>query len=241
MNGEPRHIRRVTMIWAVATVLGIILVLAWYLPTKVASQQAVDVNFTLALFTVLAVPVFMLVVVFGGYSIFAFRSRGMPVEDGPPMHGNMVVQSTWLITTSLLCLFLIVYGLVFLQRVSAAPAPGVLMVNVTGEQWQWHYTYPRYGGVQSTTLMLPINRQVQFDVTSLDVVHSFWVHAFGIKIDAIPGETTTTATTPTELGTYNVRCAELCGLYHAYMQGPVTVVSPKEFATWIAAERSGRA
>lgn len=242
MTSNFTHIRRIILIWVIATVIGIAVVLQVHLPTHEASGQAADVTYTLAVFTVLAVPIFMLVIVFGGYSVFAFRSRGMPTEDGAPIRGNTVIQTLWIIVSGLLCLGLVVYGLVYLQRVSYAAPSGALVVKVTGEQWQWHYTYPQYGGVQSTTLMLPLNQPVEFDVTSLDVDHSFWIHAFGVKIDAIPGETTTTVTTPNRLGTYDVRCVELCGLYHAYMQGSVTVVNQKAFAFWIAGlQQGGRA
>jgi cytochrome c oxidase subunit 2 len=85
--------------------------------------------------------------------------------------------------------------------------------------------------------VLPVGRQVLFRVTSEDVIHSFWISAFGVKIDANPSVITTIQTTPTKIGSYSVRCAELCGLYHAYMEGDVKVVTPQAYTAWVAHQR----
>jgi cytochrome c oxidase subunit 2 len=118
---------------------------------------------------------------------------------------------------------------------SAASAPDRLVINVTGQQWLWTFSYPGEGNVQSDVLYLPENRPVVFDVTSEDVIHSFWVEQMGIKIDANPGVVTQTSVTPTMLGTFDVRCAELCGLYHSNMETTAKVVSPADFTAWLTA------
>ena len=84
--------------------------------------------------------------------------------------------------------------------------------------------------------MLPINRPVIFQVTSTDVIHSFWLPEMGVKVDANPDVTTETNTTPTLLGTFNVRCAELCGLNHSYMETIAKVMSPDDFNNWVRSE-----
>jgi len=81
-----------------------------------------------------------------------------------------------------------------------------------------------------------VNRPVVFHVTSKDVIHSFWVVQMGIKIDANPGEVTKTGVVPDRLGTFDVRCAELCGLLHAHMETQAHVVSTTDFAAWITAQ-----
>ena len=78
-----------------------------------------------------------------------------------------------------------------------------------------------------------MNQPVVFKIQSIDVQHSFWIPAFGIKEDAVPGQTTSVSATPSQMGTYVVRCAELCGLYHAYMETPVYVVSSSDFQAWL--------
>jgi cytochrome c oxidase subunit 2 len=120
-----------------------------------------------------------------------------------------------------------------------ASAPNAMIVNVTGQQWVWTFSYPENGNVESDQLYLPVNRPVVFHVTSKDVIHSFWVVQMGIKIDANPGQVTTTSVVPDTLGNFDVRCAELCGLLHAHMQTKTHVVSTTDFASWIKA-REGR-
>jgi len=84
--------------------------------------------------------------------------------------------------------------------------------------------------------MLPKDRPVVFQVTSTDVIHSFWLPEMGIKVDANPAVTTEVSTTPNLLGTFNVRCAELCGLNHSYMETTATVLSPTDFDSWVRSQ-----
>ena len=87
--------------------------------------------------------------------------------------------------------------------------------------------------LRSAALLRKIDTPLYFNVTSLDVVHNFWVVELGIKIDANPGAITNTGVTPNKLGTFNIRCAELCGLHHAYMQTQINVVTQEEFDSWV--------
>ena len=107
-----------------------------------------------------------------------------------------------------------------------------LKVNVLGEQFAWNFTYPTYGNLQSTTLRLPINRTTKLDMTSRDVIHSFFVPEFRQKEDLLPGQTTTINVTPTKLGHYVIQCAELCGLGHSAMLGQVLVMRQADFQKW---------
>src|SRR6185437_1770077 len=244
---EPRHLLRATIIWVIATAVA--LVVAWFIGPQlagwgsipaVASNRATDVDQVLGLFTLLSIPVFMIVVVFGGYAAFAFRSQGRPDRDGPAVRGHMPLQVTWVIISVILVIFLFGYGLVFYNQIQTAAASDVLVVHVNGEQWLWNYSYPQYGdNAVSTTLVLPVNRPVRFDITSTDVQHSFWIPAFAVKQDAVPGQTTHISATPTQLGTYEVRCAELCGVYHSYMETPLEVVTPDFFSSWIGTIQAG--
>ena len=85
------------------------------------------------------------------------------------------------------------------------------------QQWQFTYRYPQYGGIETFSLALPVDRTVEFHVTSLDVIHSFWAYQLGVKADAVPGADNIAFTTPKHLGLFEIRCAELCGLWHGYM------------------------
>jgi cytochrome c oxidase subunit 2 len=107
-----------------------------------------------------------------------------------------------------------------------------MVVNVTAFQWGWRFEYPDYG-IQSNKLYLPANRQVVLKMNSNDVIHSFWVPEFRIKQDVVPGRTTEYRITPVRIGEYKVRCAEICGASHAYMEAPVVVVSQADFQKWV--------
>ena len=121
-----------------------------------------------------------------------------------------------------------------LSKVTAID-PQAMEVKVFAQQWSWRFKYPE-AGVVSDVLVLPEGQQALLLMESADVIHSFWVPEFRVKQDLVPGITTEIRITPTELGDYTVRCAEVCGLQHTYMLADVQVVTKDEFNTWLAAE-----
>jgi cytochrome c oxidase subunit 2 len=238
------EIKRIAWIWLGITVVLVIfgLVVPARLMGPSASTTMSAVETTMTLFSVAAAPVMALVLAIAAYSLIGWRSRGSqsPVGDGPPIRGNGPVTATWMLVSSLLTVFVLIWGLGEMQSLSAvASAPNAMVVNVTGQQWVWTFSYPQSGNVESDQLYLPVNRPVVFHVTSKDVIHSFWVVQMGIKIDANPGQVTTTSVVPDKLGTFDVRCAELCGLLHAYMETQAHVVSTSDFAAWVNAHGGG--
>jgi cytochrome c oxidase subunit 2 len=139
----------------------------------------------------------------------------------------------WIVVSALLCLFALVGGFIVIQKDSAALLDkNAIQVNVTGQQWLWSFDYEN--GARSEDLYLPVDKPVVFHITSVDVKHSFWVVQMGIKMDANPGYTTDAAVTPNKIGVFDVRCAELCGLLHAYMQTKVHVVSQADYEAWLS-------
>ena len=135
---EPRHLRRVLIIWAVLSVIGIAVWLAvapYILPAAASNLDSTD-EFTIMVLTVLAVPVAMFVWVFLGYSLFAFRVKERPTEDGALLQPKPMLQIGWLGITSVLCLFLLIWGMVaYYQETSAATGPNTLIIRVTGPSW----------------------------------------------------------------------------------------------------------
>ena len=165
-------------------------------------------------------------------------------QESPAIRTNRTGLALWITATSVLAFFLVVWGVMELASISAysygsTPAnqqpnsEKPLLINVTGQQWVWSFQYPDDQNIATANLVVPVNRPLYFNVTSEDVVHNFWVVELGIKIDANPGAVTNTGVTPTELGTYNIRCAELCGLHHAYMETTITVVTEDEYNAWV--------
>jgi cytochrome c oxidase subunit 2 len=117
-----------------------------------------------------------------------------------------------------------------------------MKANVVGIRWQWTFEYPEYG-VTSKELHLVVGKQVVLSMTApeADVIHSFWVPEFRIKQDVVPGRVTEYRVTPIEVGAYKVRCAELCGTSHSYMEAAVIVESQEAFDAWIKAEQAAAA
>ncbi len=239
---EPNHLRRAIILWIVLSVvlIAIWLAVAQFILPPSASALGDGDNFTFSVFTVISIPVAMFVFVFLGYSFLTFRVRGRPTEDGIPLQPRPALQISWVGITSVLCLFLVIWGLfAFYQETSAASTTDTLVVNVTGQQWQWTFSYPQYSATSTgaQVIELPVNRPVEFYVTSLDVLHGFAIQALGIRVDANPGQMTSTpVVTPSQTGTYAVRCVELCGLLHSYMWEAVKVVPVGDFNTWIQSQ-----
>ena len=237
VNREPNHIRRAIIIWAVLSVIGMVIVVLttpYVLPVAASGLDVTD-NITMAMLTILSVPVALFVFVFLAYSLLVFRVNGRPTEDAPVLKPRPGLQISWMGITGALCLFLLIWGFFGFYQDTTATSAEELVVRVTAQQWLWTFNYPQYGASsQGQVLELPVNRPVEFDVTSEDVLHGFAIQAFGIRVDANPGEVTTTVlVTPSQIGSYAVRCVELCGLYHTYMWSAVKVVSTSDFNSWI--------
>lgn len=238
---EPRHFRRVMISWVVVSIVGIViwLILAPLILPQGASNLDHADDFTIIIFTVLAIPVAAFVFVFLAYSLIFFRTPGRPTEDAVPLKPRPGIQIGWLGITGALCLFLFIWGMIaYYQETSAAPTSSTLIVQVTAQQWYWSFNFPQYGtSSQGQVIELPVNRPVQFIVTSEDVLHGFAIRAMGVRVDANPGEMTTTpVVTPDTIGTYTVNCVELCGLLHSFMWEQINVVDQSTFNSWITSQ-----
>ncbi len=250
-QGEPSHGRRIAMIWAVVTlvlVLVMLFVLGPHIPPYDRSTQSHDQHVVNVVLATLAMPVAAMIWVFFAYSIAVFRQRGDTIVDGPPITGDSRIQITWLVVTAVLVLGLAAYGTIGLfssdgagggqgpnPLAKPANAGQALQVQVIGQQWLWTFRYPSYGGVETPDLALPVNREIEFHVTSLDVAHSFWAYELGVKADAIPGSDNVAFVKVLKTGAFQIRCAELCGLWHGHMNTTGQVMTQARFRSWIAA------
>ena len=226
-----RHLLTAGVVWVALSVLGVILVLGMQIIPLIASREAEIEDRAFVLLTAASVPVLMLVVVALAYSALLFRATD-EVADGPPVHGHTGFQAAWIGISLVLVLFLFVYGAIGLVEIRGAQTAD-FEVTVNAEQWKWHYEYPTTG-VKSDELHIPVDRRVHLTITSIDVIHSFWVPAFGIKQDAVPGRPTNVYMTATHLGTYSGMCAELCGLGHTGMTTTVVVSDQAALDAWLS-------
>ncbi|MEA2461987.1 MAG: cytochrome c oxidase subunit [Actinomycetota bacterium] len=242
-------------IWLVvsAVITPLVLILNPDLPPGRASDDAAGQVVDNDVLTAVALPLFLMVAVFLVYSIVRFRHTGQEIAEGPRLQGHDRLQMVWIAGSVVLVAGLFAYGTWRILEPSASgsgqgpdplsPAKTVagkplLPVQVIGQQWQFTYRYPTSGGLQTPHLVLPVDRPVEFHVTSLDAIHSFWAYQLGVKADANPGVDNVAYVTPTRVGHFDVRCAELCGIWHGYMFDQGEVVTASEFESWIAAQQS---
>jgi len=229
------QLRQMLLIGVIASALGIALALAidWF-PTQ-ASVQGEKIDTLWDVLLIASVPVFVLVETIVLYCAIKFRMRpGEELKDGPPIHGNTKLEIVWTAIPAILLVGLCTYAYLVLTDIEKAPAgEKALDVRVVGEQFTWTFFIKNDQGkeVKTNQLYLPEGRPVSFTVQSKDVIHDFWVPAFRMKIDAVPGIDTHLRVTPKKIGDYPVVCAELCGLGHSTMRQTAHVVSTGDFGS----------
>ena len=235
----------VAAIWLILTAIGELLAVFVDIYPVARSDKAEEIEHAFKVLVYFAVPVFAMVVAVLVYSIVRRSTTELPEEDGPALQGRGPVPLAWLGITAALTLAIMIYpGLVSIPSIFGDEPNPDLVVEVVGVQWAWLVSYPQHDITNARELVLPVDRSVRFEITSLDVLHSFWVPSFLAKIDAVPGRTTTMSLTPTKTGSFQtdpnlrVQCAELCGMAHARMRMPVRIVSEDEFEDWIEQEQA---
>jgi cytochrome c oxidase subunit II len=225
--------RQLVIIGVVASALGIALALwiDWF-PTQ-ASVQGKKIDTLWDVLLIFSVPIFVLVETIVLYSAIKFRMRpGEELKDGPPIHGNTRLEIIWTAIPAILLVGLCTYAYITLTDIEKAPAAESMKVRVVGEQFTWTFFYKGQDGkeISSHRLYVPENQPIDFTVQSKDVIHDFWVPAFRMKIDAVPGiDTHLRVTTNDKRGEYPVVCAELCGLGHSTMRQSAYVMSREDF------------
>jgi cytochrome c oxidase subunit II len=214
--------------------------------TAQAHEQVFDNSWLVAIMT----PPAIFVLVFLAYVLTTFRNRTGELLDGPPVRGDARVQTWWMAVTGVIVLFLAGFGSYELvqsgsgggQGPTAAFQPAgykqAMDIQVIAQQWEFTYRYPTYGGVEVPHLVLPANTLVRLHVTSLDAIHSFWAYQLGVKADANPGSDNIAYVQTKGPLTFDIHCAELCGLWHGYMFDTGQVVDSSTFASWIKRQRS---
>ena len=248
-GSEPNHGLRIFLIWLpIAVVADYLLYFVYgpHMPPGRMSNSAASQQFDIKVMAVLAAPVMAFVLIFMAYSVIVWRHREGDDEDGPALFGHARIQATWITVTAVIVLFLAGFGTYELAWPGFAgagagegPAPiwkpnngTPLQVQVIAQQWRFTYRYPQFGGFETPDLVVPVGRPIQFNVTSLDVIHSFWAYQLGVKADANPGVNNVTYTTADQTGSVTVRCAELCGLWHGAMFDNGKVLSVASFEAW---------
>ena len=252
------------VIWVAVSVLSVGVAVFIMDPfPAVGAEKSTLIDDAFMVMTYMGAPVFAIVITVLIYGVWKWRAQGTPedgTDDGPPIQGTGWFPKAWIVVTAGLAVVVMIYpgltGLAELRDNDTAE----MRVEVTGFfGWQWQVRYPDSGITLSSAgddeLVLPNHTRIQFDVTSVDVLHSFWIPAFRQKIDAVPGQTTTLYTTVTGEGdadgdgdfdfhddvAYRIQCAELCGIGHTDMSMHVRVVESDVFDDWVESKTASAA
>jgi len=248
------------IIWIVLSVVGCLLVyFVWgpHIPPGDMSTSAANQQFDLTVLGTIATPVVIGVLLYFGWAIAFWRQKPGDETDAAPIHGSARISALWITVTAVIVLCLAVFGTYELIEPAGSgsgqgPQPifqhglppaasdtswtpnsnNLLQVQVIAQQWAFTYRYPQFGGFETTDLVLPVGQAVQFNVTSLDVIHDFWAYQLGVKADANPGVNNIAYTTAYHTGGFTVRCDELCGIWHGAMYDYGSVVSATDFMNW---------
>jgi cytochrome c oxidase subunit 2 len=243
---EPNHFRRIVIasivLSAIATPI-VVAVIAPTLPPGKATDASSGQVFDNTVLFGLVTPIAATIVVYFAYSLIFFRHRAEGAQEGVAIQGDRRVQAWWLAVTSIIVIFLAAFGTVELADAGSGggqgpdpafkPSGKAMPVQVIAQQWEFTYRYPTYGGIETPHLELPVDQQIALHVTSLDVIHSFWAPRLGVKADANPGVDNIAYFKPEDERTFEIRCNELCGLWHGYMFDTGQIVSEAAFERWI--------
>jgi cytochrome c oxidase subunit 2 len=235
---ERKDVRQTFILGAFFTLVFIVLgvwVYPHWMPNVLSKEMQADEDIMIW-FTVISAPIAGVILAIAMESFLNMHRGDTPPEEGVAIRTHTPVVIIWTATSVLFIILALVWGLVEMNADSykaAVDAPNSLVVEVTGSQWNWSFTYPAQN-ITTHTLNLPVGRPVTFEVHSDDVNHSFWPVQLGVKVDANRLTTTVIHTTPTKVGAIDVKCAELCGLYHAYMETNGAVESTSDFNNWVS-------
>lgn len=198
--------------------------MGWMLQASTGAHKA-DVLFL----WILALAVVLLLGITGTMVFFVIRysKKRHPVAE--QVHSHTLLEIVWTLVPLAVFIGIFYFGWTNYEYESNAPADS-MVVKATGRQWTWSFEYPNKR--QTSVLYAPVGRPMKLEVNSLDVIHGFFIPAFRLKIDAVPGRTNTTWFRPTEPGSYDVECTVICGVDHSAMLAHVTVVPEDEFRRW---------
>ncbi|MEK7705382.1 MAG: cytochrome c oxidase subunit II [Myxococcota bacterium] len=197
--------------------------------SSVAAGHDALFYFILYLSTAFFVVIVAAIVLF----VLKYRRRS-PEQRTSGLHGNVMLEIVWAVIPAILLIVMFVWGFRQYMDMSVPPADAI-EVRVTAQKWSWTFEYPRDGISVPKDLVVPVGRPVRLTMSSLDVIHSFFVPAFRIKKDVLPNRYTMLWFEATEVGEYDLECAEYCGTAHSQMLGKIIVKPENEYNEWIAA------
>lgn len=198
------------------------------IPQASNSADKVDAAFSYLLW----IEVALLVLVTSAMVLFIIRYNRRKRRESENIEGSLLLEIIWTVIPVLIVLVMFYIGWKSFVSIRHVPKE-VMTINVTARQWSWRFSYEN--GKQSGILRVPVGKPIKMLLTSMDVIHSFYIPAFRIKEDCVPKMQTYLWFTPTEVGSYDIFCTEYCGLGHSRMITKAVVMPEREFYEWYAA------
>src|SRR5258707_3148346 len=195
-----------------------------------ASSHALPVDLLYIFLVVLSAG--MTLAIFVVIAIFGMKYRRRHGREAVPIHGSTLLEITWSVIPMGIFLVIFVWGAVIFFDVRTPPQDAT-EIYVVAKQWMWKLEHVE-GQRELNELHVPVGKDIKLIMTSQDVIHSFYVPAFRLKQDVIPGRYTTMWFKATKPGTYHLFCAQYCGTQHSGMIGEVVVMEPAEYQTWLS-------
>lgn len=198
-----------------------------------ASTAALPVD--LVYLFIVAVSVFFTILIFTLVIVFAVKYRRRSDSERPkPIEGNHLLEAVWIGLPLVIVMAMFAAGAIIYFYIFHPPQDGIQMYGV-GKQWMWKFQHPE-GRREINELHVPLGQPVKLTLTSEDVIHSFYVPAFRVKMDVVPGRYSQTWFESTKVGEYHLFCAEYCGTKHSQMIGKVIVMKPEDYAKWLSGQ-----
>lgn len=186
-----------------------------------------DVDFTFWFIMGISIILLLFITIVMLYFLYKYNRKRHPVPEN--IEGNTTLEVVWTVIPVILVMIMFFVSWAGFKNMRDVPKDA-MVVQVTGQMWKWTFEYDNKK--KSDTLFLPVNKDVKFEIHSIDVLHSFYLPAFRCKEDAVPGRTNYYWIRTEKTGDYYAACAEYCGLNHSYMYAPVKIVPDETFLIW---------
>jgi cytochrome c oxidase subunit II len=195
---------------------------------ETASDYAQSVDFVMLLIVGISVVLLLGITVAMIYFVFRYSRKRHPVAK--QIHGNVILEIIWIVIPTIIVMIMFWYGYEGYQKLRA-DSEGAYEVKVYGFMWGWNFEYPN--GKKTDTLYIPLSQKTKLVMTSRDVLHSLYIPAFRLKEDLIGGISTFIILEPSKTGSFDIACAEYCGLNHSRMYTKLHVLEDSEFDEWL--------
>jgi cytochrome c oxidase subunit 2 len=194
------------------------------------SQYASDVDFSMIY--IIVISIVMLIGVTFVMLLFIYKYHHKRNPKPTQTHGSVALETVWIVVPTFIVLSMFYVGYADFSKNRADLDNADNIVKVTGQQFDWRFTYDN--GATLDTLFVPVNKITRFDITSIDVIHSFYIPSMRIKEDAVPGRINQYTINPLKTGSFDIACTEYCGVRHWDMYTKINVVTQEEYDAWYA-------